>query len=674
MKPSLIGRKLGKYEIIDLLGQGGMATVYKGYQADIDRFVAIKVLPPHPAQDEQFVERFEIEARTIARLQHPHILPIYDYNSEGDILYLAMAYVKGGSLTNHIIQGEMDLNEIEKLLNQVASALDYAHRNGVIHRDIKPDNILINEEGFALLTDFGIAKLMEGSTQITATGSIVGTPAYMAPEQGQGFPVDHTADIYSLGVIVYEMLTGQQPYEADTPIQVVIKHINEPPPSITLARPGLPAGLEAVMLRVLAKNPKDRYSTATAFAQAFSRTIHSDEISASAYQSPQRNQSETLLLNTTEVQNSPPTMMVSPATSNNNRLLLAGFAIIALLMVIAVLVISSIGTSPFAPNPTAAPATPENALIPAVPTFGRLTFATTNSIGDTLNLILENLTPPPAGQSYYAWMQTADSSQTLPLGRLNINVLGSGWLNYTTSDELALPTRYNQVIITLETAAGDEPASEVRYSGGVPAALSTAWREILVESENGINGDSLLESALAEATIAELHAGLAAGATNVAGMHLHAEHTINILMGTDEDYNNDGRGENPGRGFGVVFFLDAIETQLDAVFAAPDVSRRLQSDGELVRVCLENTRTWVNEAVALEQQMLASDDLEASASTAAASTQTMDKLLNGIDLNQNGVIEQFEGECSLQQIEEFGVLFGGMDIITGPQTTPQDGD
>jgi len=277
---SLIGRRLGKYEITELLGQGGMATVYKGYRPDIDRFVAIKVLPPHPGRNHQFIERFRLEARTIAQLQHPHILPMHDYGSDGDILYLVMAYVDGGSLKDLIANGPVPLKDTEAILRQISSALDYAHRRNVIHRDIKPDNILLDDEGHALLADFGIVKIMVGDGEtagLTATGGVLGTPAYMAPEQGQGVGIDKHADIYSLGVIVYEMLTGQQPYQADTPMQVMLKHITEPVPSLTEVAGTLPPSLEPVMMKVLAKEPNERYETATDFAQEFLRAIHRDE-------------------------------------------------------------------------------------------------------------------------------------------------------------------------------------------------------------------------------------------------------------------------------------------------------------------------------------------------------------------------------------------------------------
>src|SRR5690606_9923554 len=238
---SLIGQKLGnRYKIVELLGKGGMATVYKAYQEEIDRFVAIKVLPPHPGHDSEFAERFRLEARTIARLQHPHILPGYDYGTEGDIVYLAVAYVEGGSLSDRIDRGPMPLRTVETYLREIASALDYAHRQGVVHRDIKPDNILINSEGYTLLGDFGIVKLLSGESKLTATGGLVGTPAYMAPEQAQGGEIGPATDIYSLGVVAYEMITGRQPYTADTPLQVMMKHVTEPVPRITAIKDDLP--------------------------------------------------------------------------------------------------------------------------------------------------------------------------------------------------------------------------------------------------------------------------------------------------------------------------------------------------------------------------------------------------------------------------------------------------
>ncbi|MFN2284662.1 MAG: serine/threonine-protein kinase, partial [Anaerolineae bacterium] len=186
-----IGKTLGNYRLVDQIGQGGMATVFKAYQPSMDRYVAVKILPSHFTQDATFVARFTQEARVLARLEHPHILPVYDYGEQEGITYLVMRYIEAGTLHDLIAQrGTLSLREIVRLMGQVGHALGYAHDQGVIHRDIKPSNVLIDPQGNAFLTDFGIAKIVAGTANYTGTGAVIGTPAYMAPEQGLGKPLD----------------------------------------------------------------------------------------------------------------------------------------------------------------------------------------------------------------------------------------------------------------------------------------------------------------------------------------------------------------------------------------------------------------------------------------------------------------------------------------------------
>ncbi len=271
----MIGRTLGGYRIVEQVGMGGMATVYKAYDASTDRYVALKTLPEQYSKDPQFVERFRREAKAIAKLEHLHILPLFAYGEDDGVAYLAMRYLSAGTLSSYIKQkGQMPLAEAARILNQIASALDHAHANGVLHRDIKPSNVLIDKDANAYLTDFGIARMVEGTLDLTGD-SILGTPQYMSPEQCQGRKdLTPASDQYSLGVVLYEMVTGRVPFQAETPLAVILMQINgsELPPPKTL-RPDLPEAAEMVIFKALARNPADRYPSCEALARAFTQAI-----------------------------------------------------------------------------------------------------------------------------------------------------------------------------------------------------------------------------------------------------------------------------------------------------------------------------------------------------------------------------------------------------------------
>lgn len=273
------GQMLGPYRIINQIGRGGMATVYKAYQPSVDRYVAIKVLPSQLAESREFATRFQQEARIIAKLEHPHILPVFDYGESEGVAYFVMRYLEAGTLRDRMEAGRpLPLNEIDKLFSQLANALSYAHSHGIVHRDLKPANALIDSHGNVFLTDFGIAKLLESaSPRLTQTDAIMGTPAYISPEQAQGQTVDQRSDIYSLGIILYEMVTGSVPFTAETPLAVLFKHISDPLPPPSLVRPDVPPAIEQVILKALAKDPKDRFATAAEFVAAWERALESRE-------------------------------------------------------------------------------------------------------------------------------------------------------------------------------------------------------------------------------------------------------------------------------------------------------------------------------------------------------------------------------------------------------------
>jgi len=266
------GEKLGAYQIVSQVGKGGMATVYKAFHPATNRFVAIKVLPETLADNPEFINRFRQEVQTIANLQHPQILPVFDYGEDGGRMYMVMRFLDTGTLKERM-QKHLSLAEIDRLFSQLLAALDYAHMQNIIHRDIKPANALVDAQDNLFLTDFGIAKILEKQTKFTETGAMIGTPDYMSPEQAQGMHLDRRSDIYSLGIILYEMVTGHVPFEAETPLAVILKHIHDPLPPPSSQRPGLTPEIEAVILKALAKKPEDRFANCGEFLRAWQAAV-----------------------------------------------------------------------------------------------------------------------------------------------------------------------------------------------------------------------------------------------------------------------------------------------------------------------------------------------------------------------------------------------------------------
>ncbi|NJL92856.1 MAG: serine/threonine protein kinase [Anaerolineae bacterium] len=267
----LIGINLGgRYEIRRLLGQGGMAEVYEAYQPRLDRRVAVKLMHRHLSRDVQFQARFEREARAMARLKHPHIVQVYDFDRDPELdqFYMVIEYIDGPSLSDslHAQGGMLPLAELLGVMEALAGALGYAHAEGMQHRDIKPSNVMLDRNQRVVLMDFGIAKLVQegGAESLTASGAMIGTPAYMPPEQAGGTSGDHRSDLYSLGIMFYQLATGRLPYEAETPLGTIMKHLSEVPMPPSSLRADLPPGVEAIILRCMAKDPVDRYQNAEA--------------------------------------------------------------------------------------------------------------------------------------------------------------------------------------------------------------------------------------------------------------------------------------------------------------------------------------------------------------------------------------------------------------------------
>ena len=277
---NLSGTQLGKYLLIRRIARGGMADVYRARQVANNTEVAVKVLRAIADSEDEFrrlMRRFDQEARIVAGLRHPHVLPLLDYGYERNFPYIAMKLVEGGTLADIVREGPLPLQDAGGWLYQISSALDHAHAHGIIHRDLKPTNILLDGQGNAFLSDFGIAKLDTQTSSFTVTGNVLGTPTYMAPEQWRSEDLSPLTDVYGLGVLVYLMITGKAPFEADTPHSMMYKHLNDPPPPIMVNGKPVAAEIEEVVFKAMSKKPKHRYAKATEFSHDFQRAIRGQE-------------------------------------------------------------------------------------------------------------------------------------------------------------------------------------------------------------------------------------------------------------------------------------------------------------------------------------------------------------------------------------------------------------
>jgi serine/threonine-protein kinase len=258
--PDLSGHRIGNYQLTGRIGQGGMAVVYQGRHVVSGETVAVKILSSQAADEASFARRFRREARVLMELKHPHIVPVTDFGEVDDVAYLVMPYLRVGSLAQRMAQAPLNAVEGGRVFGEIASALEYAHQKGVVHRDVKPSNVLMTEEGRALLSDFGLAQIHDASVSLTGS-MMLGTPAYVSPEMVRGEPVDARADQYALGIILFEMTTGELPFNAETPMAILVKQANEPLPRPRQVRPNIPEAVERVILRATAKYPQDRFGS-----------------------------------------------------------------------------------------------------------------------------------------------------------------------------------------------------------------------------------------------------------------------------------------------------------------------------------------------------------------------------------------------------------------------------
>lgn len=665
-----VGRKFGKYELIENLGQGGMAEVYKAYQPGLDRFVAVKVMHRHLAQSPDFVFRFKREAKSIGQLQHPHILHVIDFDIEDNIYYMVMDYIQGSTLEQYLKQkGALSPAEALHILSQLTEAVDYAHQRGMIHRDIKPANVMFLDNTFshALLTDFGMARLLD-DRRLTMSGAIIGTPAYMSPEATLSHNVYERSDIYSLGVVLYEMLSGAIPYAGDTAFAIMLKITSEPALPLREVKPDLPESIEWLTHRALAKNRDERFQSA-AELKAIINQIEAGTFTPPSAPARLDNMQTVQIKPTLAESVSPPTQHEpepppkTPVAKAQPRWLPLG-VIGGIILIAVAFLIFSFGSEDedTEPNLAVAPVTDE------IPAVGTLRFS--NGVARTSNFSLQmnQLDPPPAGSHYALWLTDEDEDRILNLvGQLPVE---NGQVNFQGDTEQNLLDTYNQVLISLEPDNDPEAEmlEEVVFAGELSPELWEAVRAILFADPENQKG--FLPGAEEQLGVAITHAGFlqdAVAANNIEAMRLHTEHLVNILDGESGpnfgDLDGDGLAQNPGDGFGVRAYLEGINEQLAQIAETNKNLPERQGQLEHMRTTNDNNLTVVAEALKKALQIFATDTLSEAQPLIDELDSLVNQLVNGTDQDGNGVIDPTRNEGGVPALYDEALLLGEIRIF-----------
>lgn len=674
-----------------------MAEVYLGTHLTLERPVAVKVMHGFIEESQELQTRFQREARVVAGLRHPNIVQIYDFDAHDGHPYIVMEFLRGTSLAAylrylHEKNETLPLAQIGRLLGALASGLDYAHQQGVIHRDIKPANILLHTKSgeFSLdqpltnnvepiITDFGLVRIAHSTTQ-TSSGLISGTPAYMSPEQAQGAKMDHRTDLYSLGVVLYELLAGRVPFEADSTIAVIYKHINEPPPPIESVSPEL----QQVIARALAKDPDDRYQTARDLAAAF--------LDAAGM----RSESETRF--TAQIRSSKPAS-VSPKRPPARSPLAVG-AVIAVCACLSVLALGAAGLSAsFLPRLRAATASPpvipsmdmptEEAPAPTPQTgftpAGVLRFQNGVAFLDSVTISAE-LDLTPGDKQYEAWLVDDDNESSLSIGVLQNNG-GKFTLTYVDPQKTNLLGKFNRLEITLEPSPDDSPNSSrnVAYSTTISEGPLMHIRHLLAGT-NETPGQVPVASGLT-ATVALINDASNAmvdayNAGDKKAMRAHAETIVNLIVGSEDpqnysDWDGNGTVEDPGDGYGLLInggqggYLDRMIYHASIAAKANGTTKAIQMHAGHVEICIQNLETWSPELRDVAIRIAQSTDEQNMDADLALAAALADKMLNGIDIDGDEAIAPIPGEGGALTAVQHAGYMSDMTIQPGENQVSQ---
>lgn len=670
-----------------------MAEVYKGTHAVYGQ-VAIKVMRGLLERDSEQLQRFQREAEVVTDLKHPNIVQMFDYTVEDETPCLVMEFVQGPSLaaymkTLHEQKQRMPIGTVAILLKSIASALDYAHSKGLVHRDIKPANVLLRSPSEEIhinnplpldvepvLTDFGLVRLLD-STMHTTTGSVSGTPAYMSPEQSRGEKVDKRTDIYSLAIMLYEMLAGSVPFQADTTFGMLMKHINEPPPPI----PGIAEDLQALLDRALAKDPSLRYDSAGELASEFMTIFNGQTISPGTLHIAQ-------LARQAAAESNKPRIVAEKPSTRWIRIGIEASVVIGLALLLVQFLRPA--TNGVTPTPTA--------VDPNLP-VGRMRFSDFNNVMDRVNVSLINISLPPSGAHYEGWLRNMDSGTIRNIGSVRFNTSNTGELIFIDPNQQNLLGIFDEVIVTIEQDNSTvlQPSEEIAFSSKFPQQALAQVRGVLVANPETPDqlapmqglyyySGSYITGAISGDPLIPDFVGLVEAYQNgdEETVRKRTEEIINLIVGElseqYQDYDGDGNFDNnDGDGYGSLpngsqdGYLQLTALAIKNAANSEDSTPNLRQYSDNIQVCIQNMDDWINQLLPLALQL---NEMPFGSEMEPVITEISmlgDKLLKGIDANESGLVEPIPGECGVSKAYEYGLYMVDMPLYIGADKVPPSG-